>query len=280
MPQQQGGYEDDIKKGDPKEASKKQDVAINQLEKATTPPQELEKRLKASFREKELAKLLQNLEERVNRMLKMQIEVKGSTEGIHKTVTAVLGGKAGHRGNPEEPGRGRQGKPDHRRGRRTLKLMEGEGTAVVFAGVLNQVKGDMEAIQRHFNEARVGEDTQQIEQDVIDQLKMMAGGSEEGQAGSGKQAERPRSRRTERQEAGQQTARTAGRTQAGQVAIQEQVNKRTVMFSNKQDPGEQAEDPLHSGRTEATVRSAEGAERDAAQDRHPGEPVRPGRVEA
>ena len=49
---------------------------------------ELEKRLK-QLREKELAKLLENLEKRVDKMLRMQVEVKGDTEGIHKTVKAL-----------------------------------------------------------------------------------------------------------------------------------------------------------------------------------------------
>ena len=31
---------------------------------------------------------------------------------------------------------------------KALKLMEGEGSAVVFAGVLREVKGDMEAVQQ------------------------------------------------------------------------------------------------------------------------------------
>ena len=56
---------------------------------------------------------------------------------------------------------------------KALKLMEGEGSAVVFAGVLREVKGDMEAVQRRLNEGRVEEQTQIIEQDIIDQLTMM-----------------------------------------------------------------------------------------------------------
>ena len=74
----QTGAQEDIRRTKRDEASKKQDEAIKQLEKAL---KELEKRLK-QLREKELAKLLANLEERVGRMLRMQIEVKAATEGI------------------------------------------------------------------------------------------------------------------------------------------------------------------------------------------------------
>ena len=50
------------------------------------------------------------------------------------------------------------------------------------------------------------------------------------------------------------------------------MNKRTISYG-KQDPGEQAKDPLVQARTEAAVRAAEDAPGHAAQDRHAGEPV-------
>jgi len=231
VPQQQGA-EEDIKGGKNNEASKKQDKAIEHLEKTLA---ELEKRLK-QLREKEQAKLLQNLEERVGRMLRMQMEVKASTEGIDKTVKA-LGGKPAVAEIQKSQAQADRESAIVAEAEKTLKLMEGEGSAVVFAGVLSQVKGDMEAIQKRLNEARVGEDTQQIEQDVIDQFKMMQEALKKAQKDlenkpSDSNAKKPDSKLLDH---------------LAELKLlkyqQEILNRRTIMH-NKQDPGEQAKDAL------------------------------------
>src|SRR5262249_12606527 len=64
---------------------------------------------------------------------------------------------------------------------KALQLMEGEGSAVVLAGVLSEVKNDMIAVQKRLNEGRVegrnkineAEGTQLIEEQIIEQLTMM-----------------------------------------------------------------------------------------------------------
>ncbi|HEX5033023.1 MAG TPA: hypothetical protein VFW62_00965, partial [bacterium] len=123
---------------------------------------------------------------------------------------------------------------------KALKLMEGEGSAVVFAGVLREVKGDMEAVQRRLNEGRVEEQTQIIEQDIIDQLTMM------------KEALKKAKQDLESQQ-GKPSDGQSGKPNQKLIDLlnelklikmqQEQVNKRTINYS-KQDPGEQANDPL------------------------------------
>ncbi|QJW93528.1 hypothetical protein [Frigoriglobus tundricola] len=236
VPQQQGA-EEDIKKGDPKEASKKQDKAIDQLEKALA---ELEKRLK-QLREKELAKLLQNLEERVSRMLRMQMDVKASTEGIDKTVKA-LGGKPAVAEIQKSQAQADRENAIIAEAEKTLKLMEGEGTAVVFAGVLSQVKGDMEAIQKRLNEARVGEDTQQIEQDVIDQLKMMLEALKKAKQDLENKPSEPKPNDPNAKKPDNKLLELLAELKLIKFQ-QETLNRRTIMH-NKQDPGEQARDAL------------------------------------
>jgi hypothetical protein len=239
---QQNGAEDDIKKGDPKEASKKEDKAIDKLTEAIA---DLEKRLK-QLREKELAKLLGNLEERVSRMLRMQQEVKAATENIDKTVKA-LGGKASLPDIQKSQAEADKEAQIIAEAERTLKLMEGEGTAVVFAGVLREVKGDMEAVQNRLNNTRVGADTQQIEQDVIDQLTMMRDAL--------KKAKQDLENKPSDPKPGDPNPPPKPRllellNELKLVrAQQDQLNKRTVMH-NKQDPGEQAKDPLVQGELE------------------------------
>ncbi len=243
VPQQQGAQED-IKKGQKDEASKKQDEAIKRLEQAI---KELEKRLK-QLREKELAQLLANLEERVGRMLRMQIEVYEETKKINDSVVRAKQKTTAHIQKS-------QAEADKElaivaEAEKALKLMEGEGSAVVFAGVLSQVKGDMEAVHKRLNEGRVegrgkddqAEGTQLIEEDIIEQLTMM------------KEALKKAKQDLENQQSGPPKDGNSGGKPNNKLLDlinelklikmqQEQVNKRTISYS-KQDPGEQAKDPL------------------------------------
>jgi hypothetical protein len=235
VPQQQDA-EDNIKKGENEQASKSQDKAIQQLQKAL---EELEKRLK-QLREKELAKLLANLEERVARMLRMQIEVKAATESVEKTVLAT-GGKPAISEIQKSQAEAEKEGAIIAEAEKTLKLMEGEGTAVVFAGILAEVKGDMEAIQKRLNEARVGKDTQQIEQDVIDQLTRMKEALKQAKQDLENKQNDPK---PSDQNAGKDDKKLLDLINELKLikAQQEQVNSRTVMHNKTQ--GEQAKDPL------------------------------------
>jgi hypothetical protein len=236
VPQQQGAQED-INKNDREEASKKQDKAIEALQKAL---EELEKRLK-QLREKELAKLLANLEERIGRMLKMQQEVKAATEGIDKTVKALGGKPAVAEIQKSQAEADKEGQIIIE-AEKTLKLMEGEGTAVVFAGVLKQVMGDMEAVQNRLNSTRVGADTQQIEQDIIDQLTMMKEALKKAKQDLENKPSDPKPNDPNAQQGKKKLIDLLNELKLVR-SLQDQVNKRTVMH-NKQDPGEQSRDPL------------------------------------
>jgi hypothetical protein len=229
--------EDNIKKNERDQASKKQDDAIKQLEKAIA---ELEKRLK-QLREKELAKLLGNLEERVARMLRMQIEVKAATENIDKTVKA-LGGKPAVAEIQKSQAEADKESNIVAEAEKALKLMEGEGSAVVFAGVLTEVKRDMEAVQRRLNETRVGTDTQAIEQDIIDQLQMMKEALKKAKQDLENKPSEPKEGDPNAQKQNNKLLDLLNELKLLK-AQQEQVNKRTIMY-NMQDPGEQAKDAL------------------------------------
>jgi hypothetical protein len=232
---QQKGAEEDIRKGDPNAAGKQQDEAIKKLEEALA---KLEARLK-QLREKELKQLLANLEERVGRMLRMQIEVKQATENIDAAIIKNKNQKT------TADIQKSQSEADKElaiitEADKTLKLMEGEGSAVVFAGILSEVKNDMMAVQKRLNEGRVEKVTQDIEQDIIDQLTMMKEALKQAKQNLD-QPPKP----------GQPSD---GKPQDKKLidlinelklikSQQEQVNKRTVGY-NKQDPGEQAKDAL------------------------------------
>ena len=234
VPQQQGAQQD-IDQNKRADASKKQDEAIRKLEEAI---KELEKRLK-QLREKELAKLLANLEERVGRMLRMQIEVKNATIGID---TGIQKNK-----NQKTTADIQKAQTEAEKelaiiseAEKALKLMEGEGSAVVFAGVLREVKGDMEAVQRRLNEGRVEKQTQDIEQDIIDQLTMMKEALKKAKQDLESKQNQPND-----SPPGKPNQRLIDLLNELRLIKmqQEQVNKRTISYS-KQDPGEQAKDPL------------------------------------
>jgi hypothetical protein len=245
VPQQQGA-EQDLKKNDRQNATQKEEKAIENLEKAL---QELEKRLK-QLREKELAKLLGNLEERVNRMLRMQQEVYEATRTIDKIVK-----KNGQKTTAEI--QKSQVESDRElviiaEAEKALKLMEGEGSAVVFAGVLNQVKGDMEAVQKRLNEGRVdgrnktdlAEGTQLIEEDIIEQLIMMKEALKKAKQDLENQQNKPPGEPNDNK-SNQRLINLINELKLIK-SLQEQVNKRTTSYS-KQDPGEQAKDLLIQG---------------------------------
>lgn len=150
------------------DAGKNQDDALDKIAKAI---KELEKRLK-QLREKEMRQKLEDLERRVNKMLQMQIEVYEATKRIDNTIkknnneiatadrqkATVEAEKEGNIAIEAE---------------KALRLLEGEGTAFVFAGVLAEAKKDMEAVRKELDRTNVGSDTQLIEEQIIAQLKRM-----------------------------------------------------------------------------------------------------------
>lgn len=158
----------DLQKNDRPGASKKEDDAIKALDRALA---ELEKRLQ-QLREKEMLKKLEDLERRVARMLRMQIEVYEATKTIDAGITKNKGmkttadiQKAGIEAEKEGEIAADAGK--------AVRLLEGEGKAVVFAGVLGELQKDMLSIQKQLNGANTGPDTQLVEEQTIRQLQKM-----------------------------------------------------------------------------------------------------------
>jgi len=235
VPPQQDA-EENLKKDERKEATKKQDEAIQALDRAL---KELEKRLK-QLREKEMLKKLEDLERRVAKMLKMQIEVYEATKGIDATVrkngnqksTADIQ-KAGVEGDKEGE--------ISLEAEKALRLLEGEGTAVVFAGVLIEVRKDMDAVQKQLTAANVGADTQLVEEQIIAQLQQMLEALKKAKQELQKQPPPP----------GEPPPPGDGKKNLIQLveqlkllkSLQVQVNDRTTAFG-KRTTGEQANDPF------------------------------------
>lgn len=172
----QKGAQKDLNKPDRREASKKEDQAIQKIKQALD---ELEKRLK-QLREKEMAKKLQDLEQRVKLMLEMQKTILAGTEGIDSKIRSNRGSIVDQdRLNSQALSEKEQTIVDE--ADRALDLLKGEGSAVVFAGVLGEVRKDMEAVRDQLQSTQVGEETQLVERQIIAQLERMLKALEKAQ---------------------------------------------------------------------------------------------------
>jgi len=232
----QKGAEEDLNKQDRQNASKKETKAIEELAKAIA---ELEKRLK-QLREEEMLKTLAALEARCNRMLTMQIEVYEATKGIYAAVQK----------NPDK----KPEKADHQKSQvqatkeneivieadKALKLLESEGSAVAFAKVLEEVKGDMQSVQRRLEATYVDTDTQGIEENIIAMLKDMIQALKKAQQDIQNQQNQPPNQNNSKQN--QKLIDILAELRLIR-ALQVQVNQRTTMYGKKY-PGEQAGDPI------------------------------------
>lgn len=232
----QKAAEDDLKKPDRVAAAKKEEEAIKAIEKAV---QELEKRLK-QLREEEAQKLLANLEARCNRMLVMQTEVYESTKLIDAAVAKANGVKS----NADVQKSQQQADKENdivAEAEKALKLLETEGTAVAFARILDEVRIDMQAVQRRLAESYVGRDTQAVEENVIAMLKEMLAALKKAQQDQQQQQQSGQ---------GQQQNKPGDQALIDMIAeirlirsLQTQVNARTQVQAQRYQ-GEQASDPI------------------------------------
>jgi hypothetical protein len=161
--------EDNLRKDNRKDAGDDEETAVAKLREAQKQLEDLLRQL----REEEIERLLARLEARCQKMLAMQIAVRDGTVDLDKVIQA----------NPKaEPTRADQqasnvlsDKEEEivREARAGLKLLEAEGSAVAFAEVFQQVKGDMETVAVRLRKTDTGVVTVTIENQIIDTLKEM-----------------------------------------------------------------------------------------------------------
>lgn len=233
VPQQKGASED-LKEEKRPDAGKKQDKALDELNKAV---QELEKRLK-QLREEEAMRRLAGLEARCNRMVQLQTAVYESTKAIDGGVQ-----KAGGQKSTADIQKA-QTQSDREReivaeADKTLDLLKAEGSAVAFAGVLQEVREDMVGVQRRLAGADVGAVTQEVEANIIALLKEMAAAlkKQQQEMQQQQQANQPPSGPPPNQALVNKIAELKLIR-----SLQTQVNARTKLYGAK-SPGEQASDP-------------------------------------
>ncbi len=229
--QYQRQAEDDLKKDDKKDASKKQSQAIAKLEEARRKLEEILRQL----REEEIERLLAKLEQRCRYMLSIQIEVYDGTVRVDKAIGTNPDKKASR----AEEQRALQLSDREEiivvEADKAIGILEAEGTAVAFPQMFEQVRDDAKNVARRLGKADVGTVTQVIEQDIIAALKEMIEALKKAQQdskGGQGQPGQPQNQKLIDLLAELKMIR----------AMQVRVNSRTKVYAQRY-PGEQAEDP-------------------------------------
>jgi hypothetical protein len=159
--------EQNLEKNEKKEGSKDQDKAVQELEQAR---KELEKRLK-QLRDEEQLEQLKRLEARCAEMLKLQTEVYEETVRINESVLTQAQRKPS---NAEVQRSQEQADKEARlvgMAKDALALLSEEGTAVAFGLSFETLRDDMTTVKERLERCDVAEFTQNIEKDIIAQLK-------------------------------------------------------------------------------------------------------------
>ncbi len=137
--------------------------AIRELEKAKAELEEILRQL----REEEIERMLAMLEARFTEMLKLQIEIYDGTKRLDKVPVA-------DRSHNHEIDAGRLSGKESQLVvdcDKVLMLLREEGSAVAFPEAVEMMQEDMQQVVLRLAQARVGEITQVIEEDIIAQLK-------------------------------------------------------------------------------------------------------------
>lgn len=189
----QNRAEDNLRKDNRKDAPEDEQAALDKLNQAKKALEDLLRQL----REEEIERLLARLEARCRRMLALQIGVRDDTVALDKVI----------QDNPNsQPTRADQQASNVlsdreeeivKEARAGLALLEAEGSAVAFAEVFSQVKGDMETVALRLRKTDTGVVTVTIEDQIIDTLKEMiealkkAQSDKKGQGGGGNGTQQP-----------------------------------------------------------------------------------------
>jgi len=202
--------------------------------------EELEKRLK-QLREQELERILANLEARVNKMLAWQIEVKSATEAIFAQVQKHPEKKAQpidfQNSQKQED---KEAEIIHEADK-AIQLLLNEGSAVAFPAVFEEVRKDMFRVKERLHDANVGEDTQGIEQDIIDALTHMRDALKKAQQELGKQPPGPPGSPNNDPQLQKLLDEIAELKMIRE--LQKQVNARTKRYGDRTPMAEQTDEP-------------------------------------
>jgi hypothetical protein len=167
--QNENDAEKNIEKDKRTESAKDEEKAIDNLTQAKRAIEELLRQL----REEEIERLLAQLQQRCERMLAMQIEVRDGTVSTQRAIDNTEDKKP----TRTEVQKGLQlaDREDQivLEANKAIELLKTEGSAVAFPEVFIQIRSDMMNVSRRLRKTDTGSFTQTVEQDIIDTLKEM-----------------------------------------------------------------------------------------------------------
>jgi hypothetical protein len=144
-------------------AAERQSEALAKLEQAKA---ELERVLR-QLREEEMERMLTQLTARFRKMLELQNIVYDETVRLNKVSEM----SRGHEEEIEAARLSRQEKVIAGDADKALILLREEGSSVAFPEAVGQMRDDMEQVALWLSEVKVGDMTQVVERDIIEQLE-------------------------------------------------------------------------------------------------------------
>jgi len=170
--------EDKLRKDQRKDAPEDEEKALDNLKAAQKKLEDLLRQL----REEEIERLLTKLEARCRHMLAMQIAVRDGTVELDKAIKANP--KAEATRADQQASNVLSDKEDEivKEANAGLRLLEAEGSAVAFAEVFQQVRGDMQTVSVRLRKTDTGVVTVTIENQIIDTLQEMIEALKKAQA--------------------------------------------------------------------------------------------------
>ena len=155
--------EQKLKEAQKQGAAENEEQAIRELEQAKAELEEILRQL----RQEEIARTLAMLEARFKKMLELQVEVYEGTQRLDQVPEA-------ERTHNQEIESSRLSGRELQivvEADKALVLLREDGTAVALPEAVEQMRGDMQQVVDRLAQAKVGQITQSIEQDIIAALK-------------------------------------------------------------------------------------------------------------
>jgi hypothetical protein len=177
--------EDNLRKDNRKDAPDDEEKALEKLNQAKRALEDLLRQL----REEEIERLLAKLEQRCRHMLALQIGVRDDTVALDKVIKSNPNSVATRADQQASLVLSDREEEIVKEARAGLALLEEEGSAVAFAEVFSQVKGDMETVAIRLRMTDTGVVTVAIEDQIIDTLKEMIEALKKAQADNKKKSQ-------------------------------------------------------------------------------------------
>ena len=212
-------------------AVEKQEEALRELELAKAELEEILRQL----REEEITRMLAMLQARFRKMLQLQREVyEGTTR-----LDAIPEAERRHTHEIRASRLGTQQTQIVLEADKALLMLRDDGTAVAFPEAIEQMRDDMQQVAQRLAQAKVGQITQAIEEDILAALEEMIEALKKAQ----KEAEE-RQQQPPRPSSGEQEPSLVDKLAELRMirALQMRVNRRTERYS-KLIEGEQADKP-------------------------------------